>query len=38
MTDPHATAIAKARYDRIAACFDGLECLVERRVKAWCSG
>lgn len=35
MSDPQATALTKARYNRIAGIFDSLEFLMERRAKAW---
>jgi ubiquinone/menaquinone biosynthesis C-methylase UbiE len=35
MIDPHATALTKARYNRIAGIYDALEHLMERRAKAW---
>ena len=35
MFDPQATALTKARYNRIAPIFDGMEFLMERRAKAW---
>ncbi|QSA97404.1 class I SAM-dependent methyltransferase [Methylococcus sp. EFPC2] len=35
MIDPQATALAKARYNRIARIFDGLEALMELRAKTW---
>lgn len=35
MFDPQATALTKARYNRIAPIFDGMEFLMERRAKVW---
>ncbi|CAG0969296.1 partial demethylmenaquinone methyltransferase / 2-methoxy-6-polyprenyl-1,4-benzoquinol methylase, partial [Anaerolineae bacterium] len=35
MSDPQATALTRARYNRIAGIFDSLEFLMERRAKAW---
>jgi len=35
MTDPRATALTKARYDRIAGVYDLMESLLERRAKDW---
>ena len=35
MIDPQATALTKARYNRIAPIFDGMELLMERRAKVW---
>lgn len=35
LTDRNTTALTKARYDRIAGIFDGLEFLMESRAKVW---
>jgi ubiquinone/menaquinone biosynthesis C-methylase UbiE len=35
MTDPRATVLTKARYDRIAGVYDLMESLLERRAKEW---
>ncbi len=35
MIDSHATGLARARYNRIAAFFDRMEWLMERRAKDW---
>jgi len=35
MIDLKATALARAHYNRIAALFDGMEFLMERRAQAW---
>jgi len=35
MIDPRATALTKARYNRIARVYDWMEILLERRAKAW---